>query len=175
MQAAPYVFSAANDDINFYALNNAISLNNISEIILGGQTIYKQQMLSTDIPVSINPSYGSIAVANDTLLSAQTATLQAPLPTDAADDVMRIRYLIDGTCQKVGSSLARCTKYYTIGQSSTPVRSSDHTLADKTYLIPSYADTSYNVVVSINDSNVASGASTWTLLGNAIVFNNVIK
>ena len=69
---------------------------------------------------------------------------------------------MDGTCELLGASLARCTKLYNQGQVSSPTRSSDHPTS-QIFMIPSYANTSFNVIVKVGGLTVTPGSDTWTI------------
>lgn len=154
--------SAGTDDLNFSSLNSAITYNNIYNIEYAGQLIYQQQLLSTDTATAL-PSEATLTSSNDDLTSAQSATVDKTIPPDATKDIVKVRFLVDGTCERLGTNLARCEKYYTQGQSSTPVRSSDHTTGDNSFKIPSYADLNYNVIVEVNNVRIATGTDTWSI------------
>lgn len=170
MGTSAYTFSAANDDITFSSIANTSSLNNIVEINYAGQILFKEQILDTDIATAA-VSGVTLNSSNDSLLAPQTVSILATLPANAVNDLMSISYRVDGTCEKLGSSLARCKKYYTQGQSSTPPRSSDHAAGDNTFALPSYADITFNIIVEVGGSTIPQGSDTWALSGRNVVFN----
>lgn len=159
------------DDINFSTLNTALGTgdraNNIVRIRYGNQVIYQQN--STALTT------GTFSTANDNLTNFQTVALTAAsLPSNAPDDNLYITYKTDGSCQKIGSTLAKCTKTYV--QASTDTSVTTYHNSTKTYLLPSYADASVtsNILVKIGGVTIAEDATTWTKATspNRIVFNN---
>tara|TARA_Y100000768_G_scaffold388960_1_gene389319 strand:+ start:3623 stop:8632 length:5010 start_codon:yes stop_codon:yes gene_type:complete len=171
MSSGPYSFSAENDDINFTSLNSNLNSNNIVQVDYGNVTLFKEQLLEDDEVISL-PSSIVLSGANDSLNQAQVATINAQLPSSASNDTLTLYYKIDGSCEKLGTSLARCSKTYVQGQSSTPARPSDHSSGDQTFRIPSYADTSFSVVVEVSGTRVSSGSDTWSLSGNSVLFDS---
>jgi hypothetical protein len=174
MISAPYAFSAADDDLTFSSINSALAVspkNNISQVNYAGKVIYKEQLFNSETPIT-NTGI-TFSSTNDSLGvgASQKVTMQLSLPSDASNDIMSVYYKVDGTCEKLGSSLARCTKYYVQGQSTSPVRSSDHSSGNQTFAIPSYADGTFNVVVNVGGSNVPTGSDTWSLVGSNVIFD----
>ncbi|MBD66599.1 MAG: hypothetical protein CME62_15410 [Halobacteriovoraceae bacterium] len=171
MSAGTHPFTAPLDDLTFSSLNPSMTGQNIAQINYAGKTYFKEKLFEGDTEVALNPGVGSFGTSNDDLNSFQTAHLQIPLPADATHDTLDLYYKIDGSCEVLGSSLARCTKKYVQAQNSTVPRSSDHTGGSQTFLLPSYADTSFNVVVSVGGANISQGSETWSLSGNSVVFD----
>jgi hypothetical protein len=174
MLTAPNSFAAEADDLTFSSINSALGVspkNNISQVNYAGKVIYKEQLFNSEtaIPNTDLTFIGS----NDSLGAAQTVSMQLVLPSDASNDIMSIYYKIDGTCEKLGSSLARCTKYYVQGQQTTPIRSSDHSSGNQIFGIPAYADGTFNVIVNVGGSNVPTGSDTWTLTGTNVIFDTI--
>jgi len=172
METQAYNFQAGKDDINFSTISSFMTgTNNIVEINYGGNTIFKEKLLSTDTSIPL-PSYVSLGTTNDSFTTAQGASIFTTLPANAANDNISISFKVDGTCEKLGTSLARCKKYYKQGQISSPPRSSDHAFGNQIFPIPNYSDTSFNVVVEVGGSRVTEGTDTWTLSGKNVVFNS---
>lgn len=159
-----HIFDLPKSDITFNTINSSLSANSITEVTLSGYTLFK------DLETAIDPALGIIGSTSDNLSQSQSFTLKSPLPSNNTEDILKIKYKIDGTCKKLSQNLAQCSKTYTQGQVSTPARSSDH--ANGTvFKIPSYFDSNYNVIVKIGGSNVSQGTTTWTLSGANVVFN----
>lgn len=171
MAGGAYGFEAPEDDLTFSNLNANLTGNNIARIDYAGKTYFKEKLFDTDTEVSSLPAGSTFDTPNDNLTQKQKVTLNIPLPTDAENTTLSLYYKIDGTCQKLGSSLARCSKTYVQGQSSTVPRPSDHP-AGQGFALPSYADTSFNVIVNVGGSPVPGGNDTWTLVGQNVVFNS---
>ncbi len=146
------------DDINFSTINPTLGTgdraNNIARVRYAGQIFYQQN--------SIALTGGTFSAVNDGLTTFQTLNLTSPVPTNAPDDNLYITYKTDGTCQKIGSSLAKCTKTYI--QTSSDTTLTTYHNSTKTYLLPAYADTSAtsNIIVKIGGITVAEDTSTWS-------------
>jgi hypothetical protein len=170
----PGIFSAEtsgyNDDINFSNINSNLSVgdknNNISKIIYGGQTIYEED--STLLPgVTFSSS-------NDDVTSSQSVNLDLSLTLNAKDANLYITYKVDGTCEKVNATLAKCKKTYIFGSSDTSsTKWHDFT---KVFKLPSYADTSStaNLVVKVGGITVPEDIATWSksISPNKIIFSS---
>ena len=171
----PGTFSAATegfkDDVNFSSLNPTLGsgtkVNNIVKIIYGGKTIY-------DGSSALNANDGTFGSPNDDLSLAQSVSLNLSLPQNAKDGNLYLTYKIDGTCERLSSNMAKCTKTYV--QSSSDTSSTTWHDSSKTYLLPSYADTSgtANLIVKVSGVVVPEGISTWSKSQgpNRIVFSN---
>ena len=170
MSAAAFSFDAETDDINFSNITSTENLNNIVAIEYAGQSLYKEKILDSDVEVSLDSAV-TLSNPNDELSSSQSASFQKPKPTNAPNDIVSISYRVDGTCEKLGSFLAKCKKFYTQGQDSNPPRSSDHPPTSNTFSLPSYIDTSLAVIVRVNGSIIPEGPNTWTLQGRSVTFN----
>lgn len=156
-----YSFSSRIDDLNFSGVNSNIpvSNNSIVKIIYGGQTLYSQED-----SIALSPASGTINSTNDNMTSAQSVLIKAPLPVDALDDTLIIKYKTDISCKKQSNSFTSCTKHYNIGQTSSPARPSDFVIGTTPILLPNYANvTTFQSVVTVRvDHNiVASGPNTW--------------
>lgn len=160
-QNMPGLFSAETagykDDINFSTLNPSLGIgdknNNIVKIIYAGQTVYEEDKTSlTD---------GTFETPNDTLTKGQGVNLNLTLPSNAKDANLYITYKIDGTCEKISTTLARCVKTY-IHNSSDTASTYWHD-SSKIFKLPAYADTSLesSIIVKISGAVVPEGASTW--------------
>jgi hypothetical protein len=167
-----YSFSAEVDDLTFKDINTGITFNNIHEVTYGGKILYQEDFYNTAPTVPWDTDDGSFQTgSNDDFVIGQQALIKADLPTDAVNDTVKIRYLVDGTCERLGASLARCTKYYTQGQGSTPGRPSDHTAGSSLFLLPDYANLSYNLVVEVGGVKVAPSSTTWEVTTNGVRFD----
>lgn len=172
MATSSFSFETENDDITFRNLNTNFNFNNIVNIEFAGKTYFNEKIFSSDTQIDLDPSVGSLSASNDLLSRAQAANLQIALPSDAANDIVKLSYRVDGTCEKLGANLARCKKFYTQGQLSIPTRSSDHDSSSNLFLIPSYADLSFNIDVKVGGTSVPKGSDTWSLVGSGIQFDD---
>lgn len=146
------------DDINFTNLNPHLKvddkINNIVKIIYGGQTVYEQGKTSlTD---------GTFSDPNDDLNKSQTVDLNLTLPANARDSHLYITYKVDGTCEKISTTLSKCTKSYIYGSSDKNSTTWHDT--SRVFKLPSYADASAtaSIIVKISDTVIPEGSSTWT-------------
>lgn len=148
------------DDINFQNLNPNFATgdyaNNIVKIFYAGQVLFEANKTTLSSSDGFFTSAG-----NDNLSSAQSVKILKSLPANAQDDNLYLTYKIDGSCEKLGTSLARCTKTY-IHNSSDATSPSYHNNT-KNYYLPSYADTSSsaNIIVKISGVVVPEEAATW--------------
>lgn len=173
----PGRFSASNDgftdDVNFSSLNPALGLgdrgNNIAKIVYAGQTVYQENTT----PLT-NGSFVS-GTANDNLTTAQAVDLNLPLPSNAKDSNLYITYKVDGTCELLSASVAKCSKTY-IQSSNDPKETTYHDNS-RTFNLPAYADLSStsNVIVKVSGIVVPEDANTWSKSSspNRIVFSSV--
>jgi hypothetical protein len=162
-----------NDDINFTTLNtnyaNTEYVNNIVKVIYGGQILYEHK--------KVTPLAGATFIAgtaNDNISTSQGINLPATLPDNARDDHLYLSYKIDGTCERSGATLARCSKTYIQGSSDT-LNTTWHD-STKTYLLPSYADASEtsSIIVRVSGIIVPEDTNTWSKHQNPnrVVFNS---
>lgn len=159
----PGTFSASNDgykdDVNFSALNPTLGIgdraNNIVKIIYGGQTVYQQG-------VTTLPSGSSFGAVNDDLTNTQSVNLALTLPSNAKDANLYITYKVDGTCQKISSTMAKCTKTYVHNSSDTNLTTWHD--SSKVFRLPSYADASStsSMIVKVSGIVVPEDSSTWS-------------
>lgn len=167
-ESIPGDFSPASsgftDDINFSSINSALGaadrVNNIVKITYAGQVLYDQK---NNVPLTQGTfSTAPATDANDDLTSAQSVNITAPVPTNALDDNLYLTYKVDGSCEKVGSTLAKCTKTYI--QSFSDTSSTMWHNSTKTFILPEYADTSINasIILKVSGVVVPEDATTWT-------------
>jgi hypothetical protein len=167
-------FSAEVGDVNYSTLNpNFLTgdyANTIVKIFYGGQYIYEAHKT----PLAPADGTFSPSTGNDDITTAQTAIITKALPANAQDDNLYLTFKVDGSCVKLGTNLARCSKNYI--QSSTDLTSTSYHGSSKTFNLPSYADTSpsANIIVKISGVIVAEDATTWSKATgpNRIIFNS---
>lgn len=156
-------FVVAADDITFKKTNSSLNYFNIVNINYAGELVYQDRLFSVNDPQVIPDSTITfVGNANDDLFSAQSVIIDRPIQSDAPRDTAKIRYRIDGTCERIGSNLARCKKSYVQGQNSNPPRSSDHLSGNQIFKIPTYANLGFNVIVEVGGLRIAPGTDTWT-------------
>ena len=162
-----FQFAAGIDDLNFTTLNPTMNLNNIVEVSYAGEILY-QYSSNTNVTSRFNFISGT---SNDNLNAGQYVTIKGGPPNNPPHDLVKIKYKIDGSCEKLSSQLSRCQKYYVQGQTSNPSRVSDHG-NNQTFKLPFYADTNYIVNVKVNDVLIPSSSTTWSLITNNVVFSS---
>ncbi len=151
------------DDINFSNLNSnlgtGIYANNIVKVVYAGKTLYKVgETPLTDVsfvPGTFNDSVEATKF--------QKITVTSPLPSGALDDNLYITYKIDGTCEKIGSTLGRCSKTYIQGASTDQRFTTTWHDSSNVYLLPDYADLSKAVIVKLGGIILPEDSSNWTL------------
>lgn len=151
-----------NDDINFSKSNpNLLTgnyVNNIVKINYGGDILYE---LSPPTSTGISFIAGS---ANDILTgTSQRVNITQTLSTTAKDDNLYITYKVDGTCEKISSSMAKCSKTFIQGSSDT--FSTYYHDTSKNYILPIYADLSASAGVIVKLSGIIvpeDATTTWT-------------
>ncbi|MGE3609742.1 MAG: hypothetical protein AB7I27_09180 [Bacteriovoracaceae bacterium] len=173
-KSIPGNFSASTygyyDDINFSTVNSNLAsgnyANNIVKVIYGGKILY--ELNST----SLTDASFVAATSNDSTSSAQSINITSSLPTNAKDDNLYLTYKVDGTCEKMGTSLAKCVK--TFVQDSSDTYATTYHDSSKTFYLPSYADMTTSVIVKVSGIVVPEDSTTWTKYSspNRIVFDN---
>lgn len=153
------------EDVNFQNLNPNFASgdysNNIVKIYYGGQTLYesnKKALAAAD---------GNFVTAgNDDITTAQSVKITKTLPANAPDDSLYLTFKVDGSCEKLGTSLARCSKSYV--HASTELTSTSYHDASKVYKLPAYADLSAasNIIVKISGIVVPEDSTTWSKAQN---------
>lgn len=159
-------YTVPKDDLNFKTINTLMANDNITEVTYAGDTLYTQ-----------SPYYKNTArfdfltgTYNDTLSSGETIKVIGAPSSTATNDILKIRYKVDGSCEKLNASLARCKKYYFQGQVSSPAKVSDHVTGDQQFKLPVYFDPMYAIIVKVNDLVIPESATTWSLAGSTITF-----
>lgn len=172
-KAMPGTFSSpdAASDINFSTvninLNSGKYANNIQSIFYAGETVYDQEMKPT-----VDPAKISFGTPNDNLNSAQSVTLNLSLPTNAPDAILYLTYKVDGTCEKQGSTRAKCTKtFYHDANDSEKYTSTWHN-SNPFYQLPPYADlmSGLAVTIKVNEITLPMSDSNWKIQGGGISF-----
>lgn len=159
----PYSFKG---DINFSGVNSSFvpsiplesdySGNNIYKIVYGGKTFYESYKTSLNSQDGVFNSAG-----NDDLNTSQAVTINQK-PSSPTDDNLYLTYKIDGTCSKLSTSLAKCSKKYYQGVLSTPYPKSSDSAFTNSFKLPFYADLSTSVLVKVNDVIIPEDVSTWS-------------
>lgn len=136
------------EDINFSTLNSNFLIPeksyNILKIFYAGQTLYEQGKIPLASADGMFLNNG-----NDTLLTAQSVKITKALPSNAQDDNLYLTFKVDGSCSRLSSTLAKCSKTYV--HNSDDTNSVYYHNNTNTYYLPSYADTGAdaNLIVKI--------------------------
>lgn len=138
-------FYSGTDDSDFSSVytGSKAPTYSVTEILYQNETLYNKDTLTT-------PSNVSLTGSNDNLYDKMTITLSQSLDTDNNFRDLDIRYMIDGSCTKINSILAKCYKVYNQGQNSGLV--TDHWPASNNFKVPKYADTSRDILVYVDDT-----------------------
>jgi hypothetical protein len=166
---AGYIFTTKNDDINFshFMPSGFVNKNNITKIYYAGQTLYEE---GATLVTPLNTTHiDTISAINDNLSSAQSIKFKTDANVTGPDDNLYISFRVDGTCEQLNSSLARCKKTYIQGLTDTS--STYYHPSGNSFAIPSYADvTTYNLIVKLSEVNAAQDEK-WTLNASAKTVN----
>lgn len=178
-KAIPGEFSASSlgftDDISFSTLNPNYTgtdyENNIVKITYANTTLYELNK-----PAGTGSNFVA-ASKNDNLSTAQSINVTAPLPSNAQDDNLYITYKVDGTCELIGSSMARCKKTYIQDSDADKKFLSTWHDASNIFYLPTYADLSptSSVIVRISGVIVPEDSSTWTKVVTNELHNGVVQ
>jgi hypothetical protein len=100
-------------------------------------------------------------VGNDNLSDPLEFDLLQALPDNAPNDILKVKYKIDGSCEKISSNLAQCQKFYVQGQNLGQV--DDHFPARNRFDLPFYSDIDRTINVKV-DGAVKNRGSDWELV-----------
>lgn len=161
------------DDINFKNLNPALGTgdyaNNIVKIFYGNQTLYESNK------VALGPNGEFATDGNDDITTAQKVLITKKLPDNALDDNLYLTFKVDGTCEKISTNLARCTKTY-IQDSSAFLTSTFNYSTSKTFTLPEHMDASPSgrLTLTVGGNSVPESPTTWSrnTSPNRIIFHN---
>lgn len=101
---------------------------------------------------------------NDTLNDTMEITLTKAVDNDNKYKDLLVRYNIDGSCKMINSVLATCEKHYVQGQNLGKV--TDHFPASNQFKLPSYIDSTRQIIVEVDDS-VRTQGSYWNYVAGA--------
>lgn len=151
--------NAGNDDISFKNLNASLTGQNIVGVDYAGVRIFTDPEFGPSLSSGPDTTFGMI---NDDLSSGQSVTVDRPVPPDALNDYIKVMYKVNGTCERLGPSLAKCSKKYVQGQQSSPPRSTDHAAGNNSFKVPTYANFDFNLIVEVGGVTVPEGSDTWS-------------
>ncbi len=159
-QASTNEFSTEADDRNFnttYTGTNALPQHSVYKVIYAGETLFENNQIVTG--VTIGP--GGNGTGNDNVNDKQVINItHSPAPS-APDDDLILTYKIDGSCEKITSTLAKCYKQYIQGQNLSRVN--DHFPASNAFQLPFYAALNRTIKVDV-DGAVKLAGTHWNLI-----------
>lgn len=153
------VFETLGDDRNFIAKQSGSNLlppHSIYEVTYAGRVFYENGQA-----IITNTDQFDILEGNDNLSDTQQIHLDFTPSTSAPNDTLRIRYKIDGSCQRVNNQMARCEVHYNQGQDLGKV--DDKAPASNNFRLPTYADTNRTIQVFV-DNEVRLQGTDWELV-----------
>jgi hypothetical protein len=163
-QRQPKLYFTDKDDRSFistYTGTMSPPAHSIQKITYAGETIFE---LGKVAPNGVEIGLNNSLTGNDNLDdSLQVLVTKNPLPS-APDDTLKISYKIDGSCERISQSLARCKKHYVQGQNLG--RIDDHFPASNQFLLPYYADTNRTIRVEVDGTTKALG-SQWQIVSTS--------
>ncbi|MCP4913023.1 MAG: hypothetical protein GY909_07880 [Oligoflexia bacterium] len=158
--AGTTTFETSKDDRNFnttYSGSGALPLHSIYKVIHAGETLFENNAIIKGM--TIGPAGNG--TGNDNLDDTQVIDVTHVKANSAPDDNLEIIYKIDGSCERVSSSLAKCYKEYVQGQNDSKVN--DHFPASNQFLLPFYADINKTIKIEV-DGNQKLVGTHWNLV-----------
>ena len=155
-------FSTRPDDRNFNSIYSGKGLlppHSIYKIVYAGETLFENNRIISGLTFGgqgVQSGFGG----NDNLNDRQIVRIAHTASSTAPDDDLHITYKIDGSCERVNSTLARCSKKYIQGQNLGQV--DDHFPASNTFVLPSYADLNRSMRVEVSGS-IKAAETHWEL------------
>lgn len=142
-------FTTGDDDRNFettYSGTETLPKHSIVEVTYSGETLFKNnQFFSSDLKIGSNNNL----LGNDNLSDPGIIEMTKTKNANDTDDLLRIKYKIDGSCEPVLGELAQCTKYYIQGENVGKV--TDHFPASNSFILPQYADSNRTIQIFVDD------------------------
>lgn len=163
------LYTVPSDDVTFKTILPGLPDSNIVKVIYAGKTIFDAGAIISGMTAS---------AANDLLTTGQQITLSEPYPTTAQDKNLYLTYKVDGTCEKVSVTLAKCTKTY-IYKSLNTSKTTYHDTSPE-FLLPKYADlnstdpnivANTNIIVKVSGVTVPEDPTKWQRSQGKITFN----
>ncbi|MBT3586243.1 MAG: hypothetical protein HN509_15150 [Halobacteriovoraceae bacterium] len=145
------------DDLNFnfiYTGTTGLPTHSIDRVIYASEVLFSAGTFAKP-GIFFGPGNDNFSDTN----SVQFNNYQVPL--SASTSTMKIRYKVDGTCEKVSTNVARCEKFYVQGQNLGRV--DDHFPASNNFILPFYTDTNKTIKVEV-DGNPKLIGTNWQLV-----------
>ncbi len=150
-------FSTNPDDRSFssvYSGNISLPQHSIYKITYAGETLFENNRAISGVSLMGQGTSSSVG-GNDNLSDRQIISINHTPSSTAPHDNLHITYKVDGSCEKVNSTLAKCYKEYVQGQNLGQVN--DHFPASNIFALPYYADLNRSVHVKVGDERKAAG------------------
>lgn len=132
--------------------------HSIQKVTFAGETLFEVGKINPNgVEIGLNNSF----IGNDNLDDPIQVLVTKNPQASAPDDTLKISYKIDGSCERISQSLARCNKHYVQGQNLG--RIDDHFPASNQFLLPYYADTNRSIRVEVDGTTKLFG-SQWQVV-----------
>lgn len=155
-------YTTVKDDRDFsttYTGTNPMT-NTIDEVIFQEVSLYKDgAFIGTP-----GFTFKAPSDTNDNLVDTMEITLTKAVDDNNKYKDLLIRYKIDGSCTVINSILAKCTKEYVQGQNLG--KTTDHFPASNQFKVPTYIDSSREIIVEVDDS-VRTRGTYWDYISGA--------
>jgi hypothetical protein len=166
--ADPGTYLTTGDDRNFSTTHTSATSQysltdySIVEVIHAGETIFDG--------TSIDTTKLTIAAGNDDMFNQNSINLIHTQSSSADNNDLKIKFKIDGSCEKVNTTLAKCYKEYVQGEGQTVTggyaKVTDHYPGSDDFELPLYADTSKTIKVEVDSSQKLEGTH-WNLVAGS--------
>lgn len=156
-------FETGDDDRNFstvYSGTKTIPLHSIVEVNYSGEILFRDGVFSSsEVKIGANNNL----LGNDNLSDPGIIEMTKEKNANDTNDLLRIKYKIDGSCEEIGPTLAQCTKFYIQGENEGKV--TDHFPASNKFTLPRYADINKTIQVFVDDVPRFNGTH-WNITGS---------
>ncbi len=139
-----FLYKTLGDDRNFtstYSGKATLPTLSIIKVVSNGVTLFENGNYLKVDSVEFGPP-------NDNLTDSTYFKITYPPSLDDKISAVKVTYQIDGSCEKINNSLAKCYIIYTQGQNEGKI--DDHFPASNVFQIPFYADLNRTLKVQVN-------------------------
>lgn len=139
-------FFSGKDDLDFSSIYSGTLpfTGTVTEVYYQNELLYNKGVHSSPAGITISGT-------NDNFYDQMTINLLKANDSDNNFKDLDIRFRTDGSCTKLNSTLAKCYKEYIQGENLSKV--TDHWPANNKFKIPTYADLTRDILVSVDGSN----------------------
>jgi hypothetical protein len=160
----PKLYFTDKDDRNFrstYTGTMPPQAHSIQKITYAGEILFEVGKIAPNgVEIGLNNSF----IGNDNLDDPLQVLITKNALPSAPDDTLKISYQIDGSCERISQSLARCQKQYVQGQNLGHIN--DHFPASNQFLLPYYADINRTIRVEVDGTPKLNG-SQWQVVSTS--------